>query len=78
MEINENFFGFTQGQCRFNNFEMGFKIQHSEILRSDIPSKLLGYEFCHKMKTLEKKTILICFINSYTWEVLIDTDKINS
>lgn len=56
MEINENFFGFTQGQCRFNYFEMGFKIQHSEILRSDIPSKLLGYEFCHKMKTLEKKT----------------------
>lgn len=48
---NEIFFGFTQGQCRFNYFEIGFKIQHSEILRSDIPSKLLGYEFCHKMKS---------------------------
>lgn len=56
----------------------GFKIQHSEILRSDIPSKLLGYEFCHKMKSPWKKNILICFINSYTREVLIDTDKINS
>lgn len=49
--VNEFFFGFTQGQCRFNYVEMGFKIQHSEILRSDKPSKLLGYEFCHKMKS---------------------------
>lgn len=24
-----------------------------------------------------KKNIRICFINSYTWEVLIETDKIN-
>lgn len=34
--------------------------------------------FAIKWRALEKKPILICFINSYTREVLIDTDKINS